>query len=557
MRVSVKLYKKERIKMKKIINLVLMVVLVFSLVVFSSSASTNSNPLSDVRVRQAIAYAIDMKTISATLFDGKVIPANSLTPDGEWKVSRLNNYDYNPEKAKELLKEAGWDPNYVLDVVYYYTDQITVDLMTVIQEYLADVGIKITFRRLEGDLPAQLWVKPSDPVNGPASVKWDLAYAANAALAMHEYYNRFKGGAASNSHTPTDTKLDALIAATNETADVAKQKAAFYELQKYENEQLFAIPLYYQQAFIYESNRVNRKGILYGNEQFFYDWRIIDWDVMPDKNGENVLYSNRGPVEFFDITAVNPALTMPNKFLFDRLIVADENLSPKKGQLASEYMVSKDGLTIEFILRKGVTWHDGKPFTAEDVKFTVEYLSKVPQLNAVAGETFSFLEGYNDYINGKSDGISGIVIDGNKVTFKFVKLAPNALLIFSQWPPLPKHLLEGTDPLKAQQAKYWQAPVGTGPFKIGEVNMNNYATFVRYEKYWDKGTGNIEKIHLYPSGDGEENLVINAEAGKVDYAFGKIVENAKAIEKMEHMKIIPINIRYTRLFYVNKFPKTK
>ncbi|NLM41693.1 MAG: hypothetical protein GX199_05230, partial [Firmicutes bacterium] len=42
------------------------------------------------------------------------------------------------------------------------------------------------------------------------------------------------------------------------------------------------------------------------------------------------------------------------------------------------------------------------------------------------------------------------VIDGRKITFKFATVDPNALLTFSQWPPLPKHLLEDTDPVQAQ-----------------------------------------------------------------------------------------------------------
>jgi peptide/nickel transport system substrate-binding protein len=133
--------------------------------------------------------------------------------------------------------------------------------MTAIQAYLGEVGIKMRFRKLEGDLASQLWTTPKDPVNGPSVVDWDLAYAAIAALTMHEYYNRFQGGAGSNSHTPAVPELDKLITATNATVDLDKQKAAFYKLQRYENEQLFNIPLYYQQVFIYESDRIDRKSI--------------------------------------------------------------------------------------------------------------------------------------------------------------------------------------------------------------------------------------------------------------------------------------------------------
>jgi peptide/nickel transport system substrate-binding protein len=382
-------------------------------------------------------------------------------------------------------------------------------------------------------------------------ITWDLAYAAVAALTYQEFYNRFEGGASSNSHTPTDPVLDELIRATNSTSNLEAQKKAFMELQKYENENLFAIPLYYQQLFIFESNRINRKNIPYGNEQFSYDWRIIDWDIKPDKNGERVMYSNDGPVEFFVTPFVNPGSEMSLKLLFDRLIVVDENLNPKKGQLASKYSMSDDGLTIEFVLRDGITWHDGVAITPEDVKFTIEYMSKVPTLNGVAANTCKSIEGFQEYIDGQTDGISGIEINGNVITIHFSTLDPNALLTFSQWPPLPKHLLSYSDPLTPQLDSYWQAPVGSGPYKIKEVNMNDFATFVPYEGYWDKGSGNIEKIFLSP---GEDNLVINAEAGRIDYAFNKSVDAAFAVEKMAHMNSIPVNIRYTRFLYVNKFP---
>jgi len=538
------------VKRLSIIFLTLVIAFGFAATGFAAKPS----PLADPRVRQAIRYAIDMEALIETLMEGRAASANSLTPDGEWKAEGLNRYEYNPEKARQLLKEANWDPNTVLDVVYYYGDQETVDLMAAIQVYLEQVGIKMNARKLEGDLATLLWSPPADPVNGPSAVDWDLAYAAIAALSMHEYYNRFMGGAASNSHTPTDPHLDELIKATW-VADIEEQKKAFHELQKYENETLFAIPLYHQQQFVVESDRLDRKGAPLGNMQFFYDWRIIDWDITPDSQGNYTLYSSGGPVEFFETVFTNPALYMTQKFLFDRLVVTDENLTPYKGQLAEEYWVSEDGLTIEFVLRDNIYWHDGTPITADDVKFTVEYSARVPQLNAVAAQTYSSLEGYEEFMSGAAEGISGIEIDGRKITFKFATVDPNALLTFSQWPPLPKHLLEDTDPVQAQRAAYWQAPVGSGPFKIEEVKMNNYSTYVRWEGYWDEGTGNIERIQLYPSGESDPSFVINAQSGLLDFGFTKNVAESIAVEKMEHMTVYPIDIRYTRLFYPNKFPR--
>ena len=237
----------------------------------------NVSPVADIKVRQALRYALDMPAILDGIFDGAAVPANSLTPDE--KPADLNNYDYNPEKSKELLAEAGWDANTEIDLVYYYTDQQTVDLMTIIQHYWSEVGVTMNFRLVEGDLATILWKAPEDGVNGPSAVDWDICYAANGVLSLHEYYDKYQTGYSINSHTPSDTKLDALIAATNATADPELTKEAFYELQRYENEQLFVMPLYYQPVFVITSDKIVTGTPKQGNPQFNYNWNIQNWEL--------------------------------------------------------------------------------------------------------------------------------------------------------------------------------------------------------------------------------------------------------------------------------------
>jgi peptide/nickel transport system substrate-binding protein len=510
-------------------------------------------PLADVRIRQAIAYAIDMKAIVDSLMDGKAVIADSLTPNGGWKVAGLNDYAYNPTKAKQLLKEAGWDSSQTLDVVYYYGDQMTVDLMTAVQAYLGDVGIKMTFRKLEGDLSSQLWVPPVDSIKGPSSINWDLAYAGIGALSMNEYYDRFITGGGSNSHTPSDPMYDKLIDGTH-VVDVASQMAAFKAVQKYENDNLPAIPLYYQQVFVAQSTRLDRAGAGYGNEQFNYDWNIINWMVPSDSNGKMVLKTNGGPIQFVEVPFLNPGSFMSVKVLFDHLVVADTSLTPSKGELAESYTVSPDGKTIKFVLRDDIYWHDGAKITASDVKWTYEFASKVPTLNSVFASMLQHLAGYTEYMNGSANEISGIATDGRTVTFTYATADPNALLCFTQFPPLPKKYFANVDPLQFQQASFWQSPVGSGPYMVKEIKMNNYATFVPFTKYY-KGIAKIHEIQMYPSGESDPNLVKNAAAGQLDYAYTKSVQDVLALEQMSNIKITPVDIRYTRLFFVNKFPK--
>jgi len=517
-----------------------------------AAGAVNSNPLSDVRVRQAIAYAIDMNSIIKNLMGGKAIPANSLTPNGAWKTDGLNDYAYNPDKARQLLKEAHWDPNRVIDVVYYYGDQMTADLMAAVQAYLSDVGVKMTFRKLEGDLGAQLWTPPVDPVKGPSTIKWDMAYAAIAALSMHEYYDRLLPGP-TDSSIPANPELDNLINATH-AMDLDQQKKAFFALQKYENANLPVIPLYYQQVFVVQNKQLDRAGAAYGNEQYNYDWNIVNWDIPADSSGKKVLKTNGGPISFFETPALNPGNYMSTRVLYDHLVVADASLSQFKPQLASAFNVSADGKTISFTLRDGIKWQDGNPITSQDVKWSYEYYAKVPTVNALLLTMLKDLEGWDSYKSGQSTQISGISIDGKTITFKFATADPDSLLLFSQFPPLPQKYFVNVDPLKFQQAEFFQHPIGSGPYMVKTVSMGNYATFVPFKGYFG-GTAKIDEIQMYPSTDNDTNLVKNASAHQVDYAYTKSVDDVTALQKLDWLKITPEDIRYTRMFWVNQFPK--
>ncbi|MGI9417710.1 MAG: ABC transporter substrate-binding protein [Geminicoccaceae bacterium] len=508
------------------------------------------NQLSDVRVRQAIAYAIDMDTIVETLFEGKAIVADSMIPNGDFKADGLNAYPYDPDKARALLEEAGWDDSQVLDVVYYYSDQLTADLMVAMQAYLADVGIQMTYRKLEGDIGGQLNALPEDG-SDTSTVTWDIAYGAKAALAMHEYYNGYESG--QSSYTPGTAERDELIARTNATADVAEQQEAFKDFERYENEMLSDIPLYYQQLFIYESSRMSRNGGQYGNEQFNYDWGIVDWTVEPDESGKKVLYTNTAPMQFFEHPWLNPGLYVHSKLSFDRLLTANGNLVPTEGQLAESFEAAADGMSVSFDLRDGITWHDGEPLTGEDIKWSIETaLNVLPPISPVFSKTFSSIEGADAFMDGSAEGISGIAIDGDIVTITFANLDPNFLTTFSQFPPLPKHLMGDVNPAEFQQHSFWQYPIGSGPFKLAEVEMNDYARFVPFDDYHG-GVAKVEEVVAFPSGDNDENVIKNAAAGRLDFGFTKSVADVQALEDMEHMKVIPADIPYTRSLRVNHF----
>lgn len=122
----------------------------------------------DVRVREAMMYAINRAGIIKSLFKGQTQVRNSLFTADWATASDLNPYPYDPAKAKELLKAAGYDTSKTHDFVYYYSDTLTQNVITAIQAYLAQVGIKIAPRHVSPATINQMYMDGS----------WQLGYVA-------------------------------------------------------------------------------------------------------------------------------------------------------------------------------------------------------------------------------------------------------------------------------------------------------------------------------------------------------------------------------------------
>ena len=250
------------------------------------------NPLSDLRVRQAITMALDRKLICQQVFGGAADPGDgTLTPTGTaWKVEGLEAYDYNPEKAKQLLTEAGYDFDRVLTMGYYYTDQTTQDLVAIMQQMLAAVGVKIEGWLIEGDTATLLNTMPGDGTDAArldptsvSNVKWDLCYAALAATSYHNYYQRFAsgelGGVANSA--PISAEIDEMVRKLTTSPNVEDQKAAYAELEKWQAENLYIMPMYYQPIWLVTTDKISHNLDMsnLGNPQFDWDMSMHQWTL--------------------------------------------------------------------------------------------------------------------------------------------------------------------------------------------------------------------------------------------------------------------------------------
>lgn len=104
----------------------------------ANSLDENS-PLADVNVRKAISYAINREEIAQSLFKGLVIPTNQLAMEGTANYTPdLEPFEYNPEKAKQLLAEAGYPDGFSTKLIGQPPEAL---FLQAVQGYLADVGI--------------------------------------------------------------------------------------------------------------------------------------------------------------------------------------------------------------------------------------------------------------------------------------------------------------------------------------------------------------------------------------------------------------------------------
>ena len=131
----------------------------------------------------------------------------------------------------------------------------------------------------------------------------------------------------------------------------------------------------------------------------------------------------------------NPALATDSYdfYITDLVFQGLLQLNPDyelEGVLAESWEVNEDGTVFTFHLREGVLWHDGQPFTAEDVKFSLEYLAD-PNYPGSRASYVSSIKGIEAYTNGEADTVEGIeIVDGNTVVITTEEPYSSGLLRF-------------------------------------------------------------------------------------------------------------------------------
>ena len=166
------------------------------------------------------------------------------------------------------------------------------------------------------------------------------------------------------------------------------------------------------------------------------------------------------------------------------------------GILAESWSVAEDNLSVTFKLRSGVTWHDGKPFTAEDVKFTLMFVGH-PDYTGPRYSNVEKILGMKDYHEGKATDVPGLeIIDPLTIKITTDGVLGSFLYSIGTRPIMAKHIWEKVDVATAEKNTAITAnPVGTGPFKFKTFVPDSHAELFRNDAYWG-GKPNIDTIIL-------------------------------------------------------------
>ena len=188
-----------------------------------------------------------------------------------------------------------------------------------------------------------------------------------------------------------------------------------------------------------------------------------------------------------------------HQHVYNRLLTLDEdrNLMP---DLAQSWEVLDGGKKFVFHLYENVTWHDGYPFTSEDVVWHWETLADPDVLT---------------YVKSKLATMERVYADGPyTVIFEFSEPTQTVLFTYFQSDTYihPKHIFDGTD-FETNPANF--APIGTGPFKVVDFVPESYCIFEANEDYF-KGRPYLDRM-IYKIIPDETSGLMAFEAGEVDY----------------------------------------
>jgi len=220
-----------------------------------------------------------------------------------------------------------------------------------------------------------------------------------------------------------------------------------------------------------------------------------------------------------DIAGLIPNITSDGashdvgNMIYDGLVKADKDLN-YVGAMAESWEFSPDCLELTWKLRRDIKWHDGHPFTAEDVLFTYQAMIN-PKTPTAYKEDFLAVK-------------SAVVIDPYTFRVRYERPLAKAVQSWAMW-MLPKHLLEKyVADGKLKESPENSRPVGTGPYRFQEWKSGEKVVLVSNNEYYD-GRPYLGRV-VYRVIPNQGTIFLELKAKGVDLASLTAIQYARQTE---------------------------
>ena len=219
-------------------------------IAFNNLTTGVGKPTMDPKVRQAMNYAVDVDAIIDALFDGYGKPAAGYVSSNELGYGFVEPFGYDPDKARELLAEAGYTDGFAMDMACPEGAYINFEeVCEAIAGYLGDVGIDISLEIMES---GQFWELEANKELPPL---FGDSWSTLSGEALRRLTGALGGDEAAYSSW-SDPVIDEYLAKLSTTVDRDERKVLYEELQVYMQEDPPFIYLYEPVAFEAVQTRV-------------------------------------------------------------------------------------------------------------------------------------------------------------------------------------------------------------------------------------------------------------------------------------------------------------
>ena len=218
---------------------------------FDSACRASKSPVQDLRVRRAIWHAIDREKIIKTVISGRAELLNTPVLPVQFGFDpSIKGYEYNPKKAKALLKEAGYQNGVTLNLWQYmdFQDQPNQAAMG----YLEAVGIKIKLHDYRGNIGQLITLRNSGKVTDIGNFGWG-SFGIFDADAVLPYFFMLDAPMCYN----RDSMVDALLREARVSVDQSKRKELYEKAQKRIFDQAYCMPFFISHQIYGVNENVN------------------------------------------------------------------------------------------------------------------------------------------------------------------------------------------------------------------------------------------------------------------------------------------------------------